>query len=82
MLGFMQESIRANSAAGSPAQTSRVREGSLVNLTVPEAAEYLRLGERTVRELIARRALKAVRVGRRLILRRQDLDAFLERHVR
>tara|TARA_B110000037_G_scaffold44366_1_gene54510 strand:+ start:1085 stop:1315 length:231 start_codon:yes stop_codon:yes gene_type:complete len=48
------------------------------NMNVGEAARYLCLGERTLRDLIARREIRTVRIRKRIILRRIDLDAFLE----
>jgi len=49
-------------------------------LTIPESAAYLRHGERTVWRLIADGALPYHRVsgGRRVLIRRTDLDALLE----
>jgi excisionase family DNA binding protein len=47
------------------------------SLTVAEAAEILQHTEATVRRWIASRRLPAVRVGRRYILRRSDVEARL-----
>ena len=47
-------------------------------MNVPEAANYMRIGVRTIRELIATRQLKSVRIGRRVILRRVDIDDYME----
>lgn len=47
-------------------------------LTVAEVAELLRLNQQTVRNIIDRGELRAVRVGpRRVRIRQSDLDAFL-----
>ena len=47
-------------------------------LTVSEVAELLRLNQQTVRNIIDRGELHAVRVGpRRVRIRQSDLDAFL-----
>ena len=47
-------------------------------LTVLEAAEYLIISERKIRDEIAKGMLRAVRIGRRLIIRLRDLDVYLE----
>lgn len=45
-------------------------------LTVHQAADYApALGERYLRRLIAERRIPVVRIGRRVFLRRSDLDA-------
>lgn len=46
-----------------------------------EAAEYLRFSPRVIENLLARGDLKAYRPGRRLLFRREDLDAFVERYA-
>jgi excisionase family DNA binding protein len=48
-------------------------------LTLKEAAEYLHVSERLVQRLIARGELRPIRIGRRVLLHRVELDAFLER---
>ncbi|PSJ81183.1 helix-turn-helix domain-containing protein [Neisseria iguanae] len=45
---------------------------------VQEAAEFLKCHPETVRELIRARKLIAAKVGRRFVIRRQVLDAYLE----
>jgi excisionase family DNA binding protein len=47
-------------------------------LTVKEAAEASGLGASTVRLAIRRRQLRAQRVGRRVLVKRSDLEIFLE----
>ena len=47
-------------------------------LTVLEAAEYLIISERKIRDEIAKGMLGAARIGRRLIIRLRDLDDYLE----
>ena len=47
-------------------------------LTVLEAAEYLIIFEWKIRDEIAKGMLRAVRIGRRLIIRLRDLDDYLE----
>ena len=47
-------------------------------LTVAEVAELLKLNQQTVRNWIDQGSLAAVRVGRRVRIRRSDLDRLLE----
>ena len=51
-------------------------------LTVAEVAEILRLNQQTVRNWIDAGSLPAVRVGRRVRIRRSDLDRILENGYR
>ena|GEM_PF-3561524 len=51
------------------------------NMSVLEAREYLNISERKLRDLIACAALRYARIGKRIILRKQDLDSFLEGRV-
>jgi excisionase family DNA binding protein len=48
-------------------------------LTVAEVAELLKLNQQTVRNWIDQGYLPAVRVGRRVRVRRSDLDQLLEK---
>jgi excisionase family DNA binding protein len=47
--------------------------------TLKEAAEFLRLHPRTVREYVRRGELKGRLIGARWRFRRQDLDSFVEK---
>jgi excisionase family DNA binding protein len=47
-------------------------------LTVAEVAELLKLNQQTVRNWIDQGSLPALRVGRRVRIRRSDLDRVLE----
>lgn len=47
-------------------------------LTVPEVASELRLSERTVKRLISRDSLPALRVGRSLRIDRDQLNEWLD----
>jgi excisionase family DNA binding protein len=47
-------------------------------LTLPEAAEVLRLHPRTVREYLRRGELEGRLIGRQWRFRRKDIDAFFE----
>ena len=49
-------------------------------LTAAEAATYLRVPLRTLRQYVAQRRLAFVKFGRRLFFRQADLDAFIQRH--
>ncbi len=48
--------------------------------TVRQAAKFSCLGESTIRLAIRRRELKAHQVGSRVIIKRTDLERFLEGH--
>jgi excisionase family DNA binding protein len=48
-------------------------------LSVAEAAQMLSLCTKTVRHLIAAKELPARRIGRRVVVRVADLEAFLRR---
>jgi excisionase family DNA binding protein len=47
-------------------------------LTIKQAAAYSGLGSSTIRLYIEKRQLRALRVGRRVLINRTDLEAFLE----
>jgi excisionase family DNA binding protein len=49
-------------------------------LTVAQAAELAGLGPSTIRLYIRRRQLRAQKVGRRVLIKRSDLERFLEAH--
>lgn len=46
-------------------------------LTLQEATETLRLGETMIYKIIGKGDLPVVRIGRRVLIRRQDLEAFI-----
>ncbi len=46
--------------------------------TIQEAAEFLRLSTRTVRNYVKRREIKGKIIGKQWRFRRADLDAFFE----
>lgn len=49
------------------------------HMSVRQAADYIGISVRLVRELIASRKIKKIRIGeRRIIIRRVDIDAYLE----
>jgi excisionase family DNA binding protein len=45
-------------------------------LSIPEAAEYLRLSPRTIERELERGRVRSTTVGRRRLLHRDDLDTF------
>jgi len=47
-------------------------------LTVAQAGDYLRTGERFVRRLVAERRISYVKLGKYVRLQRSTLDAFIE----
>ena len=49
-------------------------------LTIKQAAETSGLGASTIRLLIRRRELRAQKVGRRILVKRNDLESLLESH--
>ncbi|TMB94099.1 MAG: helix-turn-helix domain-containing protein [Chloroflexi bacterium] len=48
-------------------------------LTVAEAAEALRVGERFTKTLIQRGDLRSLRLGKRRLIARRDLEEFVAR---
>ena len=46
-------------------------------LSIAEAADYLRTSERTVHRLVNRNRVRSMTIGRRRLLHRHDLDAYL-----
>jgi excisionase family DNA binding protein len=59
----------------------RAQENTQTNrlfLTVREAAKASGLGSSTIRLYIRKRQLRAHQVGRRVLIKRSDLDSFLE----
>jgi excisionase family DNA binding protein len=49
-------------------------------MNVQEGASYLGISKHTVRYLLRTGQLPCFRIGRRIVLDRQDLDEFLSRH--
>jgi excisionase family DNA binding protein len=58
--------------------TYNIRSNPPANMSVKEASFYLGISERKLRESIARHEVKHVRFGSRIILRKQDIDSWLE----
>lgn len=51
-------------------------------LSIDEAAQRLGVCRKTVENLIARKELKAVRIGRRVLIREEDLEDFIRKRLR
>ncbi len=49
-------------------------------LSIPDSGRYLGLSRGTIYNLVKRGELRRVKVGRRSLIARQDLDAFLQAH--
>lgn len=78
---LVRETVREElSQAHNGHQNSKLMEPATPYLTVKEAAELSRLGSSTIRLAICRRQLKAYQVGRRVTIKRSDLEQFLEAH--
>lgn len=58
--------------------TAQPIDGDKAFLTVKRAAESCGLGASTIRLYIRKRQLRAQQVGRRVLIKRSDLDRFLE----
>jgi excisionase family DNA binding protein len=51
-------------------------------MTVPEVARELRISERTIWRLIRSGKLKPVRLGKRTLVRRDDVEAMVSKVIR
>jgi excisionase family DNA binding protein len=83
LLMAIREAVRAEIQAalghnGNGRVQTEVVPTAMRFLTVKQAAETSGLGGSTIRLLIRRRQLRAQRVGRRVIIKRSDLEKFLE----
>jgi excisionase family DNA binding protein len=70
---IIREEIRAALGNG-----QRNKETEKPYLTIKEAAEFSRLAPSNIRLLIRKRQLRAQKVGRRVLIKRSDLENFLE----
>ena len=50
-------------------------------LNYPEAAEYAGVSDRTLKRMVAQRSIAHVRLGRRTLFRRTDIDALMSRRL-
>jgi excisionase family DNA binding protein len=56
----------------------KVGEGSVVTLTVPETAEYLRIGLSAAYAAAKAKEIPTIRIGRRILVPKAALDKKLE----
>ena len=49
-----------------------------IAMTVEEAADFTGIGRNTLRQLISWKTMPTIKVGRKVLIRTQDLDRFLE----
>lgn len=49
-------------------------------LSIKEAAPKIGISQRTLRHLVEQGEIRIVRIGRRILLRPSDIEAFLEQH--
>lgn len=49
-----------------------------IALTIDEASEYTGIGRNTLRQLIAWRKIPTLYIGRRILIRREILERFIE----
>src|SRR5262245_26725272 len=56
------------------------RNGSKEYFSIKEAADFARMAPSTIRLYIRKRQLRAQRVGRRVIIKKADLESLLESH--
>jgi len=69
----MPDNTAANRAAQTPTSTDEL-------LTVAEMAAILRLNQQTIRNWIEAGTLPAIRIGRRVRIRRADFNALVSAH--
>jgi len=71
----VREEIRATLGTGGIVKAST--DSASPYLTIKEAAEMSRLAPSTIRLLIRKRQLRVYKVGRRVIIKMDELDRFL-----
>ena len=60
-----------------PERAAEIRTSPPVNMVIMEAAAYLACSPRKLRDLIQARKLKSTRIGSKIVIRREWLDAML-----
>ena len=75
----VREEIRAALSQHAP-RGQRSTEAPKPYLTIKEAADVARLSPSAIRLYVSKRQLKPYRVGRRVIIKRTDLEKFVESH--
>jgi len=73
---IVREAVREAMNLMTPAATQSVTDKSF--LTVKQSAEFSGLSVSMIRLSIRRRELRAQRVGRRMLVKRPDLERFLQ----
>jgi len=73
--------MSAGSTEGAEVPATRTATGNLVVLTVPEAAELLKISRWSVYQLIRSRRLVTVTIGRRRLVPMAELTELLSRLV-
>lgn len=73
---IVKEAVREAMASNAKAATQSPADKSF--LTIKQAAQVSGLGASTIRLYIRKRQLRAQRVGRRVLVKRGDLEKFLE----
>jgi excisionase family DNA binding protein len=74
---IVKEAVR-EAMSGGEREATRGASAEKAFLTVKQAAHFSNLGSSTIRLLIRKRQLRAQKVGRRVIIKRRDLESFLE----
>ena len=72
---------KTNAITGASVKTNIDRSNPPLFMTRAEAALVSTLGVRGISEACARGTLRTVKVGGRRIIRLEDLEAFLARHI-
>ena len=83
LLGAIRQAVREEIKASQSQNGHRskiVTEPVRSYFTVEQAAKYSCLGESTIRLYMQKGKLKALKVGSRVIFKREDIDTFLEAH--
>jgi excisionase family DNA binding protein len=77
--GFLFPGAPVRTAAASSALVAPTRENPVSEryFTRREAADFMRVAERTVDRLLAEGRLKALRIGRSVRIRLSDVESFL-----
>ena len=82
-LGAIRQAVREEIQAAMNQNGQRckiVTESAKSYFKIPEAAKFSCLADSTIRFYMRTGQLKALKVGSRVIIKREDLDTFLETH--
>jgi len=75
---LVREEVEAAIGSGRNLTQTQRPHTSKAYLTIKEAAELARISPSTIRLYVRKRKLRAQKVGRRVIIKRTDLERFLE----